>query len=466
MRQLFPLGTALQWGLLAARRRGAASGLRALPGIGRRHIAEFDDWHFRRAYLWWNYGLRWSDFLTSAFLPYGLWLAIAAAAFLGRLRGTVLWPVFGAYAVFGLFHAVPWLAVPMWLTRMALFPFRIPQRVFEPFMWLGILLLAELATRESRPARRQILVGLLIAGFGFCAWQTNFDPRTSYVGVPWNRALPERLAGLVRSEPATHALFVTGSPVDDDRGPLLNSNHADFLRIPAAHFTGQLPAYHFNRMAYRLPGFLLLPRGATPLQEWDAVIDVYAELGIGWVFWDGKGDPVHPRLEFVDEEHGFRLFRIQGARPMVHTLETVRTVAPPARPAGVTKLIFSTPALGAFCYGCPGSKRWSRPEEVTLGVDWRAGDVMVETESPNEVFLVLNENRSLGWRATVDGRPTTIYPVNEAFQGVVVPAGRHVVRWRFASPGFFEGWVFTGLGIVLAALAIWRSRRVGRVRGA
>ena len=466
----------VEWG--SVRRRLPALALRyavaallvapaLLPGYvhylesGRRHIAEFEDWHLRRAYLWWNYGLRWADFLTSAFVPYGAWLAIVAAAFFGRVRGTVLWPVFGAYLVFGLFHTVPWLALPMWLTHRALFPFRIPQRVFEPFMWLGILLLAELVARESRTGRRRILACLLTVGVGFCAWQTQHDPRTAYVVPRWDRPLPEALAARIRAETPTHALLLTGpDQMPDDRAPLLNSNHADFLRVHSAHFAGQLPNYHFNRMAYRVPGMLLLPRGPIQLPEWEGVIDLYAELGIGWVLWDGAGEPVHPRLVAAGEERGFRLYRIRDARPLIYPLETVHTVPRPAQPAGAASLIYSLPALGPFCYGCPAEARWSRTSEVGIRADWRAGNVRVEVESPHGTFLVLNETRSFGWSATMDRAAATIYPVNEAFQGVLVPAGRHVVRWRFASPGFFPGLVVAALGLgVLVGAPLWSRRR-------
>jgi hypothetical protein len=368
--------------------------------------------------------------------------------------------VLGAYLVFGLFHAVPYLALPMWLTGQALFPFRIPQRVFEPFTWLGILLLAELVAREDRGRRRALLAGLLLVAFGACAWQTRHDPRQAYVRPPWTRALPERLAGTIRAAAPTHVAVLTGpEAMADERQPILNSNHADFLRIPAAHFSGQLPNYHFNRMAYRVPGLLLLPRGPTQLDEWDAVVDVYAELGIGWVIWDGAGDPVHPRLQPAGAEAGFRLFRIRDARPMVYALERARVLPSPDTPAAVTELVYSTPALGPFCYGCPEPARWSPPGRVSLQVDWKPGDVTVVSEAAAPAFVVLNETRSLGWRAYVDGRAVPIHAVNEAFQGVLVPAGRHVIRWQFASPGFGAGLVLAGVGIVVLVVATaWRRR--------
>jgi len=464
----------VEWGNLRARLpalllRYLGAGLLLAPALlpgyahylesGRRHIVEFTDWHMRRAYLWWNYGLRWSDFLTSAFVPWLAWVAVVASAFVGRLGGSRLWPVFGAYLVFALFHAVPYLAFPMWLTGKAIFPFRIPQRVFEPFAWLGILLVAELVAGETRRPRRLALSGLLLLAFGACAWQTRYDPHSAYVVPPWTRSLPGTLAARIRAEAPTHVAVLTDpEAMADEHEPILNSNHADFLRIPAAHFAGQLPSQPFNRMAYRVPGLLLLPRGPTQLEEWDAVVDVYAELGIGWVLWDGAGDPVHPRLEPAGREHGFRLFRIRGARPMVYALDIVRVVPEPKTPAGVTALVYSMPALGPFCYGCPVLTRGSA-DQVKLGLDWQPGAVTVTADAPAETLIVLNETRSLGWSATVDDRPARIYPVNEAFQGVIVPAGRHVVRWRFASPGFFPGLAVAGAGALGLAVAPWWWRR-------
>ena len=433
---------------------------------GRRHIMEFDDWHLRRAYTWWKYKPGWTILWKAIFLPWGAWVAIGLGAVIGRLGGTTLWPVFGAYFIFGLFHAVPWLAFPMWLTGVALLPFRVPWRVFDPFTWLGILLLAELASREARAPRRVALAGLLVLAFAFCLWQTRFDPARTYIDPPYERHLPERLAAVVRAEPRAPAIFPTGPDrKDDDQDPLLNSNHNLILRVPGAHFLGEVPNYYFSRATYRVPGLLFMQRVATPLIDWDAVVDVYAELGIRWVFWDGAGEPVHPRLRFVGEEHGFRLYRIEGARPHIYALDRVRRVPSPRAPSGVVALVFSLPALGPFCYGCPEAATASPVHEVRLSPVWRPGDVTVDVDSPRGTLVVLGETRSRGWRATVDGGKAEIYPVNEVFQAVAVPPGRHRVHWRFVSPGFFAGLGLAALGLFVLAVALWRGSG-WRTRGA
>ena len=433
---------------------------------GRRSIAAFTDWHLVRAYIWWKYRMNWTTFWQATFFPWGAWVAIALGALVGRIRGTLLWPVFAVYFVFGLFHAVPWLAVPMWATGVALFPFRLPERVFEPFMWLGVLLLGELAARETRPGRRPILAALLVVALGSCAWQTSHDPRRAYVNPRFERALPAGLAARMREEPRAPAVFVTGTDrAPDQQAPLLNSQHNLLLGVPAAHFFGEVPNHYFTRATYRIPGMLFMQRMATPLADWDDVVDVYAELGVGWVFWDGGGEPEHPRLSLVGEENGFRLYRIAGARPLVYAVDRIRRVAEPKAPAGVTPLIFSLPALGPFCYGCPEGATASAAHEVTLTTRWRPGDVTVNVESPKGTFVVLGETRSRGWRASVDGAPAVIYPVDELFQGVAVPPGRHVIRWKFVSPGFFPGLALAAAGAFLLVGALVVSGRGDRNAG-
>ena len=169
-------------------RRASCSRPRSCPGTrttlesGRRHIAEYADWHMRRAYLWWNYGLRWSDSRTSAFVPWLAWIAIVAAAFVGRLAGTRLWPVFGAYLVFALFHAVPYLAAPMWLTgKRAIFRSAFPSASSSPSCGSASCSSPSSSSGEARRRRRLALAALLVIALGACAWQTQFDPRAAYV---------------------------------------------------------------------------------------------------------------------------------------------------------------------------------------------------------------------------------------------------------------------------------------------
>jgi uncharacterized membrane protein YfhO len=90
---------------------------------------------------------------------------------------------------------------------------------------------------------------------------------------------------------------------------------------------------------------------------------------------------------------------------------------------------------------------------------WKPGDVTIAVESPRGTLLVLGETRASGWRATLDGAPTTIHAINEVYQGVAVPPGRHLVHWRFVSPGFHAGLALAALGAIGLGVAVLVSAR-------
>ena len=94
----------------------------------------------------------------------------------------------------------------------------------------------------------------------------------------------------------------------------------------------------------------------------------------------------------------------------------------------------------------------------------RPDDVLVHTSTAGDGFLVLAVTRCRGWSATVDGTETPIHAVDGPLMGVRVPAGEHVVRFRFrpvlAEAGMAAA--VTGLGgawLVLAAAGLRKRRR-------
>jgi hypothetical protein len=69
-------------------------------------------------------------------------------------------------------------------------------------------------------------------------------------------------------------------------------------------------------------------------------------------------------------------------------------------------------------------------------------EVDVDVDAPSGGILVLNDVWHPWWRATVDGRPTEVLKANVIFRAVVVPAGKHMVRFTFhpLAGAFAELW--------------------------
>ena len=62
---------------------------------------------------------------------------------------------------------------------------------------------------------------------------------------------------------------------------------------------------------------------------------------------------------------------------------------------------------------------------------YRRNEVSLAVDTDRSSVVVLHDIYYPGWEVTVDGRPEKIFRANLLFRGVEVPAGRHVVEFRF-----------------------------------
>ncbi|HEX5957213.1 MAG TPA: hypothetical protein VFY92_00970, partial [Hyphomicrobiaceae bacterium] len=71
-----------------------------------------------------------------------------------------------------------------------------------------------------------------------------------------------------------------------------------------------------------------------------------------------------------------------------------------------------------------------RPGKVRI-VSYRNSEVVLEADSPDGGWVVLNDLWHPWWMAEMDGRPVEIKRANVLFRAVAVPPGRHAVRFVF-----------------------------------
>ena len=101
-----------------------------------------------------------------------------------------------------------------------------------------------------------------------------------------------------------------------------------------------------------------------------------------------------------------------------------------------------------------GQSRWAAGAIEASSFQRNTIDVRVKAEG--RALLVLRDTLADGWSVTVDGAPADPILVDGLFRGVVLPAGKHAVQWRYWPPGLVEG-----LMVSLASLALvlwwWRQ---------
>jgi len=79
-------------------------------------------------------------------------------------------------------------------------------------------------------------------------------------------------------------------------------------------------------------------------------------------------------------------------------------------------------------------------------------EVKVRCRADAPRLLVLSDPNYPGWRAAIDGKPAPHLGADYVFRAIAVPAGEHIVTWRYQPTGFRLG-LFGGLAGVAALVA-------------
>jgi hypothetical protein len=88
--------------------------------------------------------------------------------------------------------------------------------------------------------------------------------------------------------------------------------------------------------------------------------------------------------------------------------------------------------------------------------------VEVLTTGPAASLVVVSQTWYPAWKAYVDGRPTTLWRANYAFQAVEVPAGQHKVALVYEDWSFRAGVALSLVGLVAWLALLGRSRLQAR----
>ena len=75
--------------------------------------------------------------------------------------------------------------------------------------------------------------------------------------------------------------------------------------------------------------------------------------------------------------------------------------------------------------------------------------VELETNNPEEGYLVMSEIYYPGWEARIDGHPTEIRRANYVLRAIDVPAGNHRVEFVYRPRSFRNGVMVAGLGLAI-----------------
>jgi len=90
-----------------------------------------------------------------------------------------------------------------------------------------------------------------------------------------------------------------------------------------------------------------------------------------------------------------------------------------------------------------------------------AREVRIATASSDPGLLVLLDSWSPDWRATVDGQSVPIRHANLVARAIEVPAGEHLVVFRFVPTALHAGAATSALAAAIVLLGYVGARRRG-----
>ena len=84
---------------------------------------------------------------------------------------------------------------------------------------------------------------------------------------------------------------------------------------------------------------------------------------------------------------------------------------------------------------------------------------VLKVSSPTDGLLVISDQFYPGWFAKVDGVETEIKPVEEAFRGIEVKAGEHIVEVSYKPQSFYQGLKVSMASLVVLAISLFYVKR-------
>ena len=218
------------------------------------------------------------------------------------------------------------------------------------------------------------------------------------LGFHWpNASLTHRLENTLGYNPVRLALYSQATGAEDHVG------------LPdQRQFSPLFPSYR-STLA-NLLGLRFIATG-VPIEQIDAKLEpgelpLLARTSDGYIY---ENVDAFPRVLFATEAKGADFTRMlaDGVWPQADLRTTVLLERPPA--AGTSP---------------------RRPGRVQIA-GYGNTEVVLEADSPDGGWVVLNDLWHPWWFAEVDGKPAETLRANVLFRAVAVPPGRHTVRFQF-----------------------------------
>jgi len=192
-------------------------------------------------------------------------------------------------------------------------------------------------------------------------------------------------------------------------------------------------------------------------------------LNVKYVFADRQRVPLSPdRVERVTSAGRGRLWELRNPQPRSFMVYQARAVRTDKETAGLLRqepeAVFSRVLLSADPGNLPGDAADPADGQGTGdagAIEYGPQRSAWRVRTDRAGYLFTGDAYYPGWKAELDGQPTTVYRANLAFRAVRVPAGEHVVVYRYEPTSVRVGLAVAAVSLSAVAallIAAWAGR--------
>jgi hypothetical protein len=324
---------------------------------------------------------------------------------------------------------------------------------------------------EKRLTSRSFLVWMVALLLVDLFWNSNQFDHT----FDRSRVFPRtEITDLLRSLPPGRVLVVP-SGLETNRSASAGAGAEKIIAPPNTLLPYQIPAVSGKNQQFPkwYREFASLIEAQPNLSH--VVFDQYRSpffdvLNVRYVMTHESAAPLDG-YELLATADGVSLYENKNAMPRAFFASSAITVSSPAESLSAMQAPDFDPKTQTVVEVDPGPSlspvesllpdaRPQTPASASITADDRNW-VAIETDSLSDGLLVLSDNYYPGWSAAVDGAPTQIFRANHTMRAINVPAGRHLVSFRFIPAAFFVSMYVSiaAAALTLAALILSALKR-------
>ena len=239
-----------------------------------------------------------------------------------------------------------------------------------------------------------------------------------------------------------------------------NADIAAFLRAQPGFQRAEVPddAFYENWGAWHgveMHGGYLTGLATNVLDSEFHSLEGRKLYGVSWVI--AKTPPPDTAEVAFAGASGFKVYRRADAFPRAWSVHQL--VRAQDRGAGNAALATAWRNRAYLLEQPPAVEACGGADRVEL-VEHAGGRVAIRADMACAGMVVLSDTFYPGWRAWVDRRPVSIFEVDGALRGVLVPRGSHSITMRYRPASAIAGAALSICGVLFTALLVVFSRRL------